>query len=53
MAKEYREKVEKELREICYDVLVSFLKISSSILFKGEEEEEDMKKEKKEKKNYN
>lgn len=23
MAKEYREKVEKELREICYDVLVS------------------------------
>jgi len=24
MAKEYREKVEKELREICYDVLVSF-----------------------------
>jgi phosphoribosylformylglycinamidine (FGAM) synthase PurS component len=25
MAKEYREKVEKELREICYDVLVSTL----------------------------
>lgn len=25
MAKEYREKVEKELREICYDVLVSHL----------------------------
>lgn len=25
MAKEYREKVEKELRDICYDVLVSFL----------------------------
>lgn len=24
MAKEYREKVEKELRDICYDVLVSF-----------------------------
>jgi len=24
MAKEYREKVEKELREICHDVLVSF-----------------------------
>lgn len=29
MAKEYREKVEKELREICYDVLVS----DTSILF--------------------
>lgn len=27
MAKEYRVKVEKELREICYDVLVSFLVI--------------------------
>lgn len=27
MAKEYREKVEKELREICYDVLVSRLYI--------------------------
>lgn len=26
MAKEYREKVEKELREICYDVLVSLLR---------------------------
>lgn len=25
MAKEYREKVEKELREICYDVLVSVI----------------------------
>ena len=25
MAKEYREKVEKELRDICHDVLVSFL----------------------------
>lgn len=25
MAKEYREKVEKELRDICYDVLVSML----------------------------
>lgn len=38
MAKEYREKVEKELREICYDVLVSdtiaFLpSISSSSAF--------------------
>jgi hypothetical protein len=28
MAKEYREKVEKELREICYDVLVSTLSFS-------------------------
>lgn len=27
MAKEYREKVEKELREICYDVLVSISSI--------------------------
>jgi 14-3-3 zeta protein len=25
MAKEYREKVEKELRDICHDVLVSYL----------------------------
>lgn len=29
MAKEYREKVEKELREICYDVLVSDIFFSS------------------------
>lgn len=29
MAKEYREKVEKELREICYDVLVSISCLSS------------------------
>lgn len=29
MAKEYREKVEKELREICYDVLVSILFIKN------------------------
>lgn len=28
MAKEYREKVEKELRDICYDVLVSILVFS-------------------------
>lgn len=27
MAKEYREKVEKELREICYDVLVSTCRV--------------------------
>lgn len=34
MAKEYREKVEKELREICYDVLVSFfIFFFHSILF--------------------
>ena len=34
MAKEYREKVEKELREICYDVLVSlFILLHSSKLF--------------------
>lgn len=32
MAKEYREKVEKELREICYDVLVSALPFSSCSL---------------------
>lgn len=25
MAKEYREKIEKELRDICYDVLVSYI----------------------------
>lgn len=31
MAKEYREKVEKELREICYDVLVSDIPFFSSI----------------------
>lgn len=31
MAKEYREKVEKELREICYDVLVSDTFFFSSI----------------------
>jgi hypothetical protein len=24
MAREYREKIEKELRDICHDVLVSF-----------------------------
>ena len=31
MAREYREKVEKELREICYDVLVStFFKIHTN-----------------------
>lgn len=29
MAKEYREKVEKELREICYDVLVSISSIDT------------------------
>ena len=28
MAKEYREKVEKELRDICQDVLVSFLSLN-------------------------
>lgn len=34
MAKEYREKVEKELREICYDVLVSdTIALSSFLLF--------------------
>lgn len=39
MAKEYREKVEKELREICYDVLVSgtpwspFPALKSALLF--------------------
>ncbi len=31
MAKEYREKVEKELREICYDVLVN--KLNPSIFY--------------------
>lgn len=39
MAKEYREKVEKELREICYDVLVSdtsFLFFSFCSTFKSE-----------------
>lgn len=45
MAKEYREKVEKELREICYDVLVIlfnsclsivlFSKLKKSILYTG------------------
>lgn len=37
MAKEYREKVEKELREICYDVLVTSISFpanpSSTLLF--------------------
>jgi 14-3-3 protein beta/theta/zeta len=28
MAREYREKIEKELRDICYDVLVSSLFLS-------------------------
>lgn len=32
MAKEYREKVEKELREICHDVLVRILSFSLSLL---------------------
>lgn len=31
MAKEYREKVEKELREICYDVLVSIVPFLSPL----------------------
>lgn len=39
MAKEYREKVEKELRDICQDVLVSrrsfFLKLSLDALAGG------------------
>ena len=41
MAKEYREKVEKELRDICYDVLVSssscglFLSPSFSLCYSG------------------
>lgn len=33
MAKEYREKVEKELREICYDVLVRIYLFYSFIVF--------------------
>ncbi len=33
MAKEYREKVEKELREICYDVLVNKINPSLSYLY--------------------
>lgn len=33
MAKEYREKVEKELREICYDVLVNKINPSISYLY--------------------
>jgi len=33
MAKEYREKVEKELREICYDVLVSDSAIPPLVCF--------------------
>lgn len=34
MAKEYREKVEKELREICYDVLVSIQAVSAKFYTK-------------------
>lgn len=33
MAKEYREKVEKELREICYDVLVRYQNVENMLLF--------------------
>lgn len=33
MAKEYREKVEKELREICYDVLVSLIHKTSNVIY--------------------
>lgn len=31
MAKEYREKVEKELKDICNDVLVSWLHVDSNL----------------------
>lgn len=37
MAKEYREKVEKELREICYDVLVRMLSFFPSLFFRARE----------------
>lgn len=33
MAKEYREKVEKELRDICYDVLVRFVEIFNARVY--------------------
>lgn len=35
MAKEYREKVEKELREICYDVLVRYFINLRYYIFSG------------------
>ncbi len=42
MAKEYREKVEKELRDICQDVLVSFILVFVYIILFGSNEEDEV-----------